>query len=307
MCRDIASSSLRASEAAALGAYVTVIANRTTSLVPIRHFALTHEGVRRDHNEDSYLADAELAIFAVADGMGGHRAGAVASRIAIETIRAFYQRTRDADTMSWPFGFDPEGTIDSNRLATAIRMANRRIWKMADSDLEYAGMGTTLTLAFELQGRALIGQIGDSRAYLIRADGIRQLTRDQSLTGHKVDMGELTEEEARHDPERNILLQALGVRPTVQLAMRWITLSPSDVLLLCSDGLHSQLSSSEIHRILLEAGDLESAGLDLVDLANRRGGPDNITAVLAQFLPARASDYDDTGDEQPSTLFDWRR
>ena len=107
MHRDIASASLRASEAAALGAYVTVIANRTTNLVPIRHFALTHEGVRRDHNEDSYLADAELAIFAVADGMGGHRAGAVASRIAIETIRAFYQRTRDADTMSWPFGFDP--------------------------------------------------------------------------------------------------------------------------------------------------------------------------------------------------------
>ena len=292
---------------------------RSGSHFVIDAFACTHVGRVRKGNEDSFFianlterilretsgnlrfpSGAHGTLLAVADGMGGAAAGETASRLGVQTIYAKVQemiaRSRAGD------GEDLEAIVSE-----AVGSANSRIYDLGSRNSELEGMGTTLTLAFELQGRALIGQIGDSRAYLIRADGIRQLTRDQSLTGHKVDMGELTEEEARHDPERNILLQALGVRPTVQLVMRWITLSPSDVLLLCSDGLHSQLSSSEIHRILLEAGDLESAGLDLVDLANRRGGPDNITAVLAQFLPARASDYDDTGDEQPSTLFDWRR
>ncbi|HYK89957.1 MAG TPA: hypothetical protein VE398_14370, partial [Acidobacteriota bacterium] len=136
-----------------------------------------------------------------------------------------------------------------------------------------------------LQGRLAIGQVGDSRAYLIRENSIRQLTRDQSLVAQRVTEGEISEEEARSHPQRNILLQALGVRSTVELGLRSTILRPYDLLLLCSDGLHSQMSGDEILDTVSNSTRARDACRNLVDLANERGGPDNITAVLVEFLP----------------------
>jgi protein phosphatase len=250
--------------------------------VPIRHFALTHEGVRRDHNEDAYLADAELAIFAVADGMGGHRAGAVASRAAIETICAFYQRTRDADTMSWPFGFDPEGTIDSNRLATAIRMANRRIWKMADSDLEYAGMGTTLSAVVFAPELAIVSGVGDSRVYLLRDGRLEQLTEDDALLS-KALRRELGPEKLATHPYRHVLTVVVGAREEVEVEVTEHPLRRHDLFLLCSDGLHSQVEDEQIAGILASGAELETLARTLVASANEAGGKDNVTVVLVEW------------------------
>jgi len=267
------------------------------SYFEIQAFACTDLGLVRSGNEDSLfvanltdetgLADSGIlrfssgpkgSLFAVADGMGGAAAGEMASRLCLETLYA-----------------EVLGMIRSTRglnsdfldqiLIEAVGTANRRVFELGRSHEEYAGMGTTLTAGLEHQGNLVIGQIGDSRAYLIRERGIRQLTRDQSLVSRLVSDGELTEEEARHHPDRNVLLQALGVRDSVELVLRSLAVHPEDILLLCSDGLHSQMSGDEMCQIVTGTGNTRDACLELVDLANRRGGPDNITAILVQFLP----------------------
>jgi PPM family protein phosphatase len=261
-------------------------------------YALSDLGRVRNSNEDSFFvanltekvriekngklhfaSGTRGSLFAVADGMGGAAAGEMASRIGLRTLyREVQDLSRDLR--------NGDGDLMQDILIDSVGSANSRIYELAQRNPEYSGMGTTLTVLLELSGLAVIGQVGDSRAYLLREDRIRQLTRDQSLVAHRVSIGELTEEEARTHPERNILLQALGVRPTVEVALRSFSVRPGDVILLCSDGLHSQMSSSEIYSVVTESSSPEAACLDLVELANKRGGPDNITAVLVQFLPA---------------------
>jgi protein phosphatase len=209
--------------------------------------------------------------------MGGAAAGETASKVALRTLyREVQDLTRDLRS--------GDGEMMQEILIDSVGVANSRIFELARQNPEYTGMGTTLTVVLEAAGHAVVGQVGDSRAYLLREDGIRQLTRDQSLVAHRVSIGELTEEEARVHPERNILLQALGVKPAVELALRIFMLRPDDVLLLCSDGLHSQMTSGEIYSVVTESSSPEAACSDLINLANARGGPDNITAVLVQFL-----------------------
>ena len=255
----------------------------------------THPGRKRGSNEDSFLI-ANLSegvrfernstmkfhsgplgtLFAVADGMGGAAAGEMASRLGVR--RLYYEVQELVREVRHPGDSELQQI-----LVEAVGMANRRIYETARSDSELAGMGTTLTAVLEMSGRLVIGQVGDSRAYLLRDEGIRQLTRDQSLVGQRVSSGELTEEEARRHPQRNILLQALGVRPSVELALLSAVGRPGDVLLLCSDGLHSQMSSGEIYEVVAGSNGPQDACEELVALANDRGGPDNITALLIQF------------------------
>jgi PPM family protein phosphatase len=240
------------------------------------------EGVRIDSernrtNSLQFSSGAYGSLFAVADGMGGAAAGETASRTGLIVLyREIQEMIRDVR--------QPDPEVLEEILIDAVASANRKVFEMACADRQLAGMGTTLTAVLELQGRLMIAQIGDSRAYLLRRDGIRQLTRDQSLVAQKVSTGELTEEQARRHPERNILLQALGVRPKVELALRSSVIHPDDVLLLCSDGLHALMSSEEIFDVIVESASPTDACRALVDLAKRRGGPDNVTAVLVQFL-----------------------
>lgn len=260
--------------------------------------AFSDIGRVRESNEDSFLiADLSQSIrfeddgavsfpsgscgsvFAVADGMGGAAGGGTASRLALTRLYAELQglvrkvRSRDAESLE-------------RVLIDAVGTANSCVFEAARRDCELSGMGTTLTVLFEVHGKCVVGQIGDSRAYLLREIGIRQLTRDQSLIAEQVAAGHLTEQQARRHPQRNILLQALGVRPEVELVLRTTIAQPGDVLLLCSDGLHSQMAGEEMYEIVAESASPEAACRQLVQFANNRGGPDNITVVLIQFLPA---------------------
>jgi PPM family protein phosphatase len=262
----------------------------------IHAFAYSDVGKVRRTNEDSFvIADLtrgigieengilkfesgrQGALFAVADGMGGAAAGEMASRIGLksvyEEVLQLSEEIREADT-----------ELLDQILIDAVGIANRRIFDISHSNQDFKGMGTTLTAVLELQGQLAIGQIGDSRAYLIRNQSIRQLTRDQSLVAQKVSNGEITEAQARQHPERNILLQALGIGPTVQLGIVNATARADDMILLCSDGLHAQMSADEINEIVLYSANEQDACLELVNLANDRGGPDNITAVLVRFF-----------------------
>jgi protein phosphatase len=237
------------------------------------------EGVRIETNGILRFASGPLgSLFAVADGMGGAAAGEMASKLCCKTLYGEVQELiREVR--------QPDENLLEEILIEAVGSANRRIYELSTRNHDLSGMGTTLTAVLESQGRLLVGQVGDSRAYLLRQDRIRQLTRDQSLVGQKVSNGEMTEEEARRHPERNILLQAMGVRSSVELVLKGLALHAGDVILLCSDGLHSQMSTRDIYEVVVDSAGLDDACLSLVDLANERGGPDNITAVLIQFLP----------------------
>jgi protein phosphatase len=247
----------------------------------MEYFALTDTGRTRDHNEDSLLAEEGFGVFAVADGMGGQRAGETASATAIDTLRAFYRRVQEADEMSWPYGFDPGTTLEANRLATAIRLANRRVWKLADTDLQYTGMGTTLVVIVLGESGATIGGVGDSRVYRWRSGQLRQLTEDDTVLTQEL-RRQLGPERVAAHPYRNILTSAIGAREEVEVDVSEHALEPGDLFLLCSDGLHSQVDDAEIARALEAGRSLQETARVLVDAANQAGGRDNVTVLLVR-------------------------
>lgn len=233
--------------------------------------ARTHVGQQRGRNEDSLVAQIVNARFigAVADGMGGHQAGEKASRLAVEAIKEVASELAETQAVS-------------EVLVSAVQSANQRIFEASTQDQQLAGMGTTLTGAVVEPGRAWLAHVGDSRAYLIRNGQIAQLTADHSLVEELVRRGHLSESEAQIHPQRNLLLQALGVAPTVEVETREETLQPGDVLLLCSDGLTNMVPDRDIADIITNAATLEAAAEKLISLANKRGGHDNITVVLVR-------------------------
>ena len=222
----------------------------------------TDTGRQRRDNEDNAFARAP--VFVVADGMGGARAGEVASQLAIE---AFQRELPDSGT--------PE-----QRLAECIRAANRTIYELSRSEHERAGMGTTLTAAYLDGAELAIAHVGDSRAYLFRDQTLRRLTQDHSLVQELVNRGKLTEEQAAEHPQRSIITRALGPEPDVEVDTSTHPVRAGDVLLLCSDGLTSMISEDQITQILASAPDLESAAQRLIAAANEAGGRDNITVIL---------------------------
>jgi len=259
-------------------------------------------GRTRDHNEDTFLVadlstrNASLrpevrdhvvgprgSLFLVADGMGGAAAGEIASRMAADSI---YHHLASVWTE------DPDGSEErfAYRIREALERANDQIHAFAREHPEVRGMGTTATVAGVYGANLYVAQIGDSRGYLARGGEVIQLTKDQSLTQRLVDAGELTEEEAEHSERRNIILQALGPDPKVKVDVTWQPLRRGDQLVICSDGLSGQVRRDEIAGVLGESGDIAEACSRLIDIANGRGGPDNITVVIARFegegLPA---------------------
>lgn len=216
------------------------------------------------------------ALLLVADGMGGVEGGAVASRLAVTTI---YQEL----TGRWSGSADHGPEAFALRLKEAVEAANARIFQESSREGRYRGMGTTATLAGILDGFVYLAQVGDSRGYLIRRGRAVQLTRDQSVVQEFIDAGVLTEEEAEHSPHRNTILQALGVTPTVRVEVTYQALRRGDVVLLCSDGLTRVVRDTEICAAADEAYEPSALCDHLVELANARGGPDNITVVAARL------------------------
>lgn len=254
----------------------------------------THPGLRRESNEDAYAARPDLGLFVVADGMGGHAAGEVASKAAASTIEAFADDTRARDlNRTWPFPLEPALSIDGNRLKAAFRLANRNVAERVAAAQELRGMATTasavlLSAAETGHASAAIGHVGDSRVYLCRRDGMRQLTDDHSWVGEQVRAGTLTDDDARRHPWRNVVTRAIsgGADPDVDVID--VAVEPGDRLLLCSDGLSGVVAEDVMARLACD-GPLEAACDRLISAANDAGGPDNITVVLVQIEGADGS------------------
>ena len=232
----------------------------------MRYAALSDTGRVRLNNEDSYHADGR--VFIVADGMGGHRAGEVASAVAIEEFLRYERERRGEEPLQ--------------RLRGGISAANRALYGMVRGDPVLEGMGTTFTAAL-VEGGVYLGHVGDSRAYLWRGGELRVLTSDHTLVERMVREGFISPGEALVHPQRNIILRALGVSEKLEVDLRSLDVLAGDRLLLCSDGLTGSLGDAELQSIISRYGDVEERCRRLVDAANQRGGMDNITVIMVDF------------------------
>jgi serine/threonine protein phosphatase PrpC len=228
-----------------------------------RHAGRSHPGRRRRRNEDSFVVAPPL--FAVADGMGGARAGDIASRLAATTVR--------------------EEHGDRVDVAELIREANRRVFERARDDASASGMGTTMTVALVEGDQVTIGHVGDSRAYRLRENALEQLTEDHSLVAELVRSGKLSPEEAETHPQRSMITRVLGTDPDVDADTFTVEAQPGDVFLLCSDGLTTMVEENHIVDVVnRHRGDLERAAKQLISDANRSGGEDNVTVVFFEIV-----------------------
>jgi protein phosphatase len=251
------------------------------------HAGASDVGRKRTHNEDAFLLLPEESLYCVADGMGGHASGEVAARIAVEEMAEFFRLTGRDEDATWPYKLDPRRTYDENRLITGVKLANLRIHERARTDERLHGMGTTIvTVAFPREGSsALVGHVGDSRAYLWRRGELRQLTEDHSLLAEHMKAHALSPAEIKAFPHKNVILRALGMKPVVEVDVDRVQLEFSDVLLLCSDGLSSMVPDAGIAEVLRGThGDLRLAVNELIEAANAAGGMDNVTVVLVQAV-----------------------
>jgi serine/threonine protein phosphatase PrpC len=247
---------------------------------------LSDVGLQREHNEDSYCILSRHRLFIVADGMGGHRAGDIASRMATAEMTTFFDASSIDDEASWLGDDDARLTSDQSRLVAAVKLANQRIFQASIRNRSVQGMGTTVVGAlFDRDSRKVqIVHVGDSRAYRIRSGQITQLTRDHSLLNdYLLVMPNLTDAQKQRLPS-NIITRALGMHDAVAVDLYVEDVEPSDVYVLCSDGLNGMVSDDRILEIVHNAGeDIETAVKDLVAEANRNGGEDNITVVLVRI------------------------
>jgi serine/threonine protein phosphatase PrpC len=247
---------------------------------------LSDVGLQREHNEDSYCILSRHRLFIVADGMGGHRAGDIASRMAPAEMTTFFDASSIDDEASWLGDDDARLTSDQSRLVAAVKLANQRIFQASIRNRSVQGMGTTVVGAlFDRDSRKVqIVHVGDSRAYRIRSGQITQLTRDHSLLNdYLLVMPNLTDAQKQRLPS-NIITRALGMHDAVAVDLYVEDVEPSDVYVLCSDGLNGMVSDDRILEIVHNAGDdIETAVKDLVAEANRNGGEDNITVVLVRI------------------------
>src|SRR5512140_3588983 len=252
--------------------------------VSVSAFGLTDVGRKRRHNEDAYLLDAERGLFVVADGMGGHAAGEVASRLTVESIQEFIAGTEDDHDNTWPFGYNNRYSVDGNRLSTAVERANEKVMRAVVNRPELKGMGTTVVAALFDEKRATLVHVGDSRAYLLREEELRRLTDDHSWVQEQVNAGILSEEEARSHPLKNVVTRALGGAAHVSVDLIEVPIRPGDRFLLCSDGLTGMVPDEDLFAHFRSDGLIEKTVRQLVDTANDRGGVDNITAILVEVL-----------------------
>ncbi|HPR91087.1 MAG TPA: Stp1/IreP family PP2C-type Ser/Thr phosphatase [Synergistaceae bacterium] len=233
----------------------------------------TDIGCVRQMNEDALFIDPHCRVFIVADGMGGHNAGDVASRIACD----FISRALTLESG----GIEPAAPEEF--LKRSVEQAHEEILRRSREEPECEGMGTTVEVLWLTEGHALWAHVGDSRIYRIRNGRMQQLTRDHSLINEHIQLGLLNPEDARQSPLRHVILQALGARGKVEVETGSETCHPGDLFLLCSDGLTDAVRDEELARILLSTGDLEVAARNAVEMARQMGGPDNISLILIRL------------------------
>lgn len=242
----------------------------------------THVGMKRSHNEDSLRLFREENLFIVADGMGGHASGEVASQMSVETLAEFFRSTSEDDEITWPYKMDKGRKYEENRVVTGIKLSNRRIFESAARDRKLKGMGTTIVAAFFVNDLCYVGHVGDSRVYRFRDQTLTQLTEDHSLLNDYIKMRQLTPEEIEAFPHKNVIVRALGMKETVQVDVMHERPEKGDVYLLCSDGLSGMITDPDMEEMLRASDDLDELCDKLIDRANENGGTDNITVILVR-------------------------
>jgi len=243
-------------------------------------------GCKRTRNEDFHVANNDLGLFVVIDGMGGHARGDVASQVVGESIQKFVADTAAEYDKAWPVEFDPRLSYNANRMKAAVGMANINLARRISEDEGLRGMGATMAGALVTDNRAVISNVGDCRTYLIRGGTIQQLTSDHSWVAEQVRNGLIDEGEAKRHPLRNVVTRAVsGGSDFVNVDVRELPVQAHDRLLVCSDGLHGLVSDEDLLRHATAFPDPQAACDSLVALANERGAPDNVTVVIVQMSP----------------------
>ena len=242
--------------------------------------AATDTGLVRRHNEDSFVANDDLGLFVVADGMGGHVGGEVASRTVADGVLEFIRATAVDPDKTWPFGIDPELSQPANRLQVAIRCANQKLADLVNADTALGGTGATISAALFAEDRLVVSNLGDCRAYLVRGGQAFQITRDHSYVAEQVALGLLDNEEARHHPLRHMVTRAVSGEAGIFVDTWEIKVEPGDRVLLCSDGIHSLLPDAELSALASSQNSLDDICRQIVDAAKREGGTDNSTVIL---------------------------
>ena len=251
----------------------------------ITYQAITDVGKKRKGNEDSLFVNAEQKLFVVADGMGGHVAGEVASREAVDAIQAFITDTASADkNRTWPFPFDPKVSLEANRLRAAFRLANRKIASAIADSQDLRGMATTASAVLLGPQGASVAHVGDSRVYVLRDGKLEQITHDHSWVEEQVRAGTLSPTAARQHPWRNVVTRALSGGEDPEVDVTEVAPRPGERYLLCSDGLFTVVPDSRIAELLGDMkAPLDAIARALIAAANDAGGPDNITALILQI------------------------
>jgi serine/threonine protein phosphatase PrpC len=231
-------------------------------------------------NQDWLYWDERLGLFVVADGMGGHNAGEVASHLAVETVAAFIDQSQEPRDLTWPFGLDPERSLESNRLTTAIRLANRRVHREGVTHAEYNGMGTTLVAMLVAGDRVVLANVGDSRIYRLRQGQLDLLTKDDTWLSALMAAGSASDDQMRMHPMRHVLTSVIGVNEDLTPTMQEEVVAPGDRWLLCTDGVHGHTDSATFADALRSAVSPEAAAVRLVESALQAGATDNATALV---------------------------
>lgn len=249
----------------------------------VRFSGETNIGMKRQLNEDSFLIpDYERAIV-VADGMGGHASGEVASGMAVESIGEYLHATLEPTIVTWPFKLDTGLRYDTQRLVVAIKHANQRIFETSQADESKRGMGTTVVAALFNDDRVIVAHVGDSRCYRLRRKQLIQLTEDHSLHNDYMRMKRQSGETGARLNQKNVIVRALGMKESVQVDTLVEQPQIDDIYLLCSDGLSGMVSDADMTDLLLTHTDLDKACEELIRAANRAGGTDNITVILVRL------------------------
>ena len=244
----------------------------------------TNVGMKRQHNEDNFSILEDAGLYIVADGMGGHASGEVASKMAVDSLREFFAATAQDPERTWPYKMDRSKGYEENRLITGIKLANLRIYESAQRDPRQRGMGTTIVTMFAVEDGVYVAHVGDSRVYRVRDGKLEQMTEDHSLLNDYIKMKRLTAEEIANFPHKNVIVRALGMKDTVKVDTRYEQPRAGDTYLLCSDGLSGPVTDPEMLEIITATPDLKTAASKLIERGNQNGGPDNITVVLARWL-----------------------
>ena len=242
---------------------------------------ITHRGNVRPQNEDGLIVDLPLGLLAVADGMGGHNAGEIASALALDTLRAFVERSQHDPDHTWPFGIESSLDFNGNRLRTGVKLANRRVFRESESRDQYTGMGTTL-VAMIIEGTCTVFcGVGDSRIYAVRRGGIELLTVDHTWVQMLLTQNPgLDPRAVANHPMRHVLTSVIGSQDDVEVPVNARPALPGDRYLLCSDGVHGALEDNELWRLVREAGSARAAAETVVATALEHDGRDNLTAVV---------------------------